>query len=106
MIFLSAVICRLYMTGSLKWLVMDFRYVGQMTLTNYLTQNLAALLIFSGFGLSMLHRQSYAFHIVAALAVFAIQVVFSRWWLRKFKWGPLEWAWRALVYRRLIPNRI
>ena len=32
------------------------------------------------------------------LLLFALQVVFSRWWLARFRFGPAEWAWRAATY--------
>ena len=32
------------------------------------------------------------------IAGFAAQVWFSRWWLGRFRYGPAEWAWRALTY--------
>ena len=30
--------------------------------------------------------------------VIALQVVFSTWWLSKFRYGPMEWLWRAITY--------
>ena len=32
--------------------------------------------------------------------VYAAQVVFSALWLRRFRYGPLEWLWRSLTYLR------
>lgn len=29
------------------------------------------------------------------------QVAFSGFWLKRFAYGPLEWAWRALTYGTL-----
>jgi uncharacterized protein len=29
---------------------------------------------------------------------FAVQVPLSRFWLRRFSHGPMEYLWRALVY--------
>ena len=31
-------------------------------------------------------------------AVFAAQVAFSHWWLARFRYGPMEWLWRAITY--------
>ena len=30
----------------------------------------------------------------------AAQVFFSRWWLSRFRFGPMEWLWRWLTYGR------
>jgi uncharacterized protein len=35
------------------------------------------------------------------LAVYAAQLVLSRWWLSRFRFGPAEWVWRALTYLHL-----
>ena len=37
-------------------------------------------------------------------AVCALQLVLSPLWLRHFRFGPLEWAWRSLTYGRRIRN--
>ncbi len=33
--------------------------------------------------------------------VIALQVVFCTWWLSKFRYGPMEWLWRAITYLQL-----
>jgi uncharacterized protein len=35
------------------------------------------------------------------IVVYAVQVLASRWWLTRFRFGPLEWVWRAYTYGRL-----
>ena len=35
---------------------------------------------------------------LTALVVFAVQTAISGWWLRWFRFGPLEWIWRMLTY--------
>jgi uncharacterized protein len=37
--------------------------------------------------------------------VFATQVVFSRWWIARFRYGPLEWVWRSMTFARVEPLR-
>ena len=32
--------------------------------------------------------------------VFGLQVVLSRWWLSRYRFGPMEWLWRWLTYGR------
>ena len=43
--------------------------------------------------------------VLFVVAVFALQVVASRWWLARFRYGPMEWLWRAATYLRLPPMR-
>jgi hypothetical protein len=33
-----------------------------------------------------------------ALAIFAVQMVCSAWWMARFRFGPMEWLWRMLTY--------
>jgi uncharacterized protein len=30
----------------------------------------------------------------------------SRWWVKRFQFGPVEWLWRSLIYGRLQPMRL
>jgi uncharacterized protein len=36
----------------------------------------------------------------------AMMLAFSRLWLSRFRYGPLEWLWRCLTYGRRFPNRL
>jgi uncharacterized protein len=40
------------------------------------------------------------------LVLFTIQIVFSVWWLERFRFGPAEWLWRSLTYGKRLPLRI
>lgn len=96
MVCFTAALCWLYVAGRLPRFFESMRCMGRMTLTNYLVQNLAGLLLFSGFGIGLLHRLPYWMHTVLAALVFAVQIVISRYWLRRYQNGPVEWLWRRL----------
>ena len=72
--------------------------VGRMALTNYLTHSLIYLTLFYGFGLALLGRVGATFCLALSVVIFSAQVVFSEWWLRRFRFGPAEWLWRSLTY--------
>jgi uncharacterized protein len=72
--------------------------VGRMALTNYLGQSVICIFIFYGFGLSWYGRVGPTATLGIVVVVFAAQAVFSAWWLRRFRYGPAEWAWRSLTY--------
>lgn len=72
--------------------------VGQMALTNYLTQSLFFFFVLYGFGLGLLPWMGPTLSLVCAIAVFAVQIVFSRWWLSRYRFGPAEWLWRWGTY--------
>ena len=80
--------------------------VGRMALTNYLGQSVVCILIFYGIGLGGYGRVGPAAILAIAVAVFGAQSAFSAWWLRRFRYGPAEWAWRSLTYGRRQPFRL
>ena len=69
-----------------------------MALTHNLSQSAVYLLVFTGVGLNLYGKIGPAVAILIAVAVFTLQVAFSRWWLKRFRFGPAEWLWRSLTY--------
>ncbi|WP_026370434.1 DUF418 domain-containing protein [Kallotenue papyrolyticum] len=78
---------------------------GRMALTNYLLQSLICTTIFYGYGLGMFGRVSASGGLLLTLVIYSGQVIFSHWWLQRFRFGPLEWLWRSLTYGRVQPLR-
>ena len=66
--------------------------------TNYLAQSVILGWIFYGYGLGLFGRLGVANALTIGIAVYAGQVVFSAWWLRRYRYGPVEWLWRTLMY--------
>ena len=75
-----------------------FATVGRMALTNYLMQSLIATTIFYGYGFGCVGNIGRMGTIGIALVIFAAQIVFSLFWLKHFRYGPMEWLWRSLSY--------
>ncbi|WP_255516303.1 DUF418 domain-containing protein [Luteimonas suaedae] len=73
---------------------------GRMALSNYLLQSLVGSLVFYGYGLALWGRIGHAGLVLLAVAVFVLQVAASRWWLMRFRFGPVEWLWRWATYGR------
>ena len=96
-------ICWLYKKGKLMNFFNGLQSVGKMTLTNYIVQNVIGILLFSGFGLGLLHHLPFYGYILIALGIYILQVYFSKWWLKKFNYGPVEWIWRQLTYMKRLP---
>jgi uncharacterized protein len=95
----------LFRANAFKWLVNLFRPVGQMAFTNYLMQSLLGGLIFYGVGFGMFGKlQRFEIYYVVA-GIYIFQIIYSHIWLRYFRFGPLEWAWRSLTYWKLQPFR-
>ncbi|WP_300973394.1 DUF418 domain-containing protein [Sphingomonas sp. LHG3406-1] len=79
---------------------------GRMALTNYLSQSLIQILLFTGAGLALGNVFGLAFVIPFTAAIFAFQVASSGWWLARWRFGPMEWLWRSLTYGRAQPMRL
>jgi uncharacterized protein len=71
---------------------------GRMALTNYLMQTLIGIALFYGIGLGLVGRVPPAGLYALAAAIFAVQILFSRWWLARHEQGPMERLWRRLTY--------
>jgi len=78
---------------------------GRMALSNYLTQSLVFSLLFYAHGIGLWGIGRTA-QVGIALALCALQICLSHWWLARFQYGPVEWIWRALTYLTLPPMRI
>lgn len=80
--------------------------VGRMALTNYVTQSAFLMLVFYGLGFGLLGSAGTAACLALSVVIFAVQIAWSRWWLGRYLFGPLEWIWRTLTYGRLQPMRV
>lgn len=100
-----------YVAATVVWLdaehgrgiLAPFACVGRMALTNYLVQGfIVALVLFGvGPGLGLAGRIGTCALTAIVVVGFVAQMIFSRWWLGRFQYGPAEWAWRALTYGKL-----
>ncbi|HJN47412.1 MAG TPA: DUF418 domain-containing protein, partial [Acidobacteriota bacterium] len=77
--------------------------VGRMALTNYLLHTIIATTIFYGHGLGYFGQVSRAGQILIVCGIWAFQIPFSAWWLKRFRFGPFEWLWRTLSYMKQQP---
>lgn len=79
---------------------------GRLALTNYLAQSLICTTLFYGYGAGLFGQVGAAAGILIAIAIYALQLLWSVWWLRHFRFGPAEWLWRTLTYGRAQPMRL
>lgn len=101
----------IYVTGIIllfqkeKWKsrLMNFYEVGRMGLTTYLMQTLFGILIFFGIGFGLLGEIGALASVGIGIALFIVQVYFSKWWLARFRYGIFEWLWRCATYLKWQP---
>ncbi|EAR01372.1 DUF418 domain-containing protein [Maribacter sp. HTCC2170] len=82
-----------------------FAPYGRMALSNYFFQSLLGTFIFFGWGMGYLVELRNGYTFLIALAVIVLQMFISKWWLRKFHYGPLEWVWRSLTFFKIFPMK-
>jgi uncharacterized protein len=97
-----ALLCRMQWLASVTRV---FAAVGQMALTNYLSQSLLCMFIFTGAGLAWYGQLARHELYYVVIAIWLLQLVWSPLWLRHFRYGPSEWLWRSLTYWRWQPLR-
>lgn len=88
-----------------RWM-MSVGQVGRMGLTNYLLQSLIMLLLMCSFGLGLADHIGLAGSVPLKMALFVAEIAMSGWWLRRFRFGPVEWLWRGATYGSLPPLRL
>ena len=86
-------------SGILHLLRSALASVGQMALTNYLSQSLICNAIFMGWGFNLLGELERFQIYYVVLGVWLFQLIASPIWLRYFRFGPAEWLWRSLTYK-------
>jgi len=87
-----------------KWL-MPFAAVGRMALTDYLMQSVVCTLFFYRYTTGLYGRVGPAWALVPTVIVYTGQVVFSNWWLGRYRFGPMEWLWRGMTYGNFPPMK-
>ncbi len=95
----------LWKLGAAQFILESLAAVGRMALTNYLMQSVLGVLIFWGYGIALWQEYSRAELWLFVIGVWIFQILFSRFWLSAFRFGPAEWAWRSLTYMRTQPMR-
>ncbi|QDI91445.1 DUF418 domain-containing protein [Salicibibacter halophilus] len=99
----------LWGTSRAKAVLLPFAAIGKMTFTNYLLQSLVFVSLFTLSGRTIFDgtgfwtEPSYVFALVTGILFFMIQMVYSHFWLKKYRYGPFEWLWRTGTYMKVVP---
>jgi uncharacterized protein len=96
----AALLLLAFQTSLGKRILAPLAATGRMALTTYLTQSVVCTFLFYSYGLRWLGTRSFTNMFEITVTLFAVQMVLSTWWLRRFRFGPVEWLWRTLTYGR------
>ena len=75
-----------------------FSSYGKMSLTNYIMQSIIGSCIYYSFGLGLYKYSGVVYSFLIGLALAILQGIFSSWWMKNHKQGPLEWIWHKLTW--------
>ncbi|WAT19166.1 DUF418 domain-containing protein [Aurantiacibacter sp. MUD11] len=105
MIIGLALLLAIYGNNASGWLAERLSAAGRAAFTNYIGTSVLMMLIFhpwaGGLWGELTRPELY---LVVALG-WAVMLAWSRPWLAKYRYGPLEWLWRCLTYWKLFPLR-
>jgi len=104
-------ICFFYMTSivlltrfeSWQKIFHPLRAVGRMALSNYLLQSVVSTLIFYNYGVGLFGQIGPLIWLALAVLLFTGQILLSNYWLKKYRFGPMEWLWKSLTYSKRQP---
>ena len=82
-----------------------FAAAGRMAFSNYLGTSIIMLAVFQGWALGLFGELTRGPLLAIAAATAAVMLLWSKPWLARYRFGPLEWLWRCLTYGKLFPLR-
>ena len=87
------------------WLGDRVRAAGRVAFTNYLGTSIVMMFVFHGWALGLFGELNRPQLYLVVVLASVLMLAWSKPWLERFRYGPLEWLWRCLTYRRLFAIR-
>lgn len=87
------------------WLAERLSAAGRAAFTNYLGTSIVMLLVFHGWAGGLFGELGRTELYGVMLATWALMLLWSKPWLERYRYGPLEWLWRCLTYGRVFALR-
>jgi uncharacterized protein len=103
--FYVSVLVTAYISFGMNKFFSALQALGRMTLTNYLMVSAFLIILLYGFGFNKLGELSVHTIWFYALIWLFIEIMFSTYWLKQFRYGPTEWIWRQLTYWKRLQLR-
>jgi uncharacterized protein len=102
-IFLAAGFVYLFESPKMQKTLSWFAPYGRMALTNYVFQSLIGTFLFFNWGLGQAGQFRNIELLIIGFMIIGAQMIISWYWMKKFKYGPIEWLWRSLTYLKVQP---
>ncbi|PRS81122.1 MULTISPECIES: DUF418 domain-containing protein [unclassified Bacillus (in: firmicutes)] len=101
MFYMSTLAMLFLHVPQLRGALMIFTKVGRMSLTCYLLHSIIGTMLFLKYGAGLVDHLQPAGTFFIGIGVYACLVLFSTLWLKRFKYGPMEFIWRQLTYGKV-----
>ena len=101
-----ALVMLVWQAGRLKGAQRLLAPVGRMAFTSYIMQTIVCTTIFYGHGFGLYGFTPRWGQALVVAGVWGFIIVVANWWLARYRFGPIEWLWRSLTYRRRQPMRL
>ena len=75
-----------------------FSAFGKMSMSNYIMQSIIGSFIYYGFGLGLYQYTGATYSLLIGLLLAVLQGIFSSWWMKNHRQGPLESIWHKLTW--------
>jgi uncharacterized protein len=89
--------------GWVPGLIKRLGAAGRMALTNYLMTSIICSTLFYGYGLGWYNKLQRIGLLGVVFGVWALILLWSLPWLKRYQFGPFEWLWRSLTYWKRQP---
>ncbi len=96
-----AALLAVYGTDAAGWLGTRVKAAGRMAFSNYLGTSILMLLVFHGWAGGLHGELTRGGLYLVVLIAWVVMLCWSKPWLERFRYGPLEWLWRCLTYGRV-----
>ncbi|HSM53101.1 MAG TPA: DUF418 domain-containing protein [Erythrobacter sp.] len=94
-----------YSPGWTGWLGQRIVAAGRAAFSNYLGTSIVMLFVFHGWALGLYGELNRPQLYLVVLLTWVAMLAWSKPWLARFRYGPLEWLWRSLTYGKLFALR-
>ncbi|MGM8214701.1 DUF418 domain-containing protein [Bacillaceae bacterium W0354] len=79
--------------------------IGKLSLSNYVMQSVICFFLFYGVGLNLYNQLNVVTLMFIAVAIYTVQLIISKWYVKHYYFGPLEWIYRTLTYGKRQPMK-
>jgi uncharacterized protein len=98
MLILISVLVLLFYTTTLNKVLKVFSPLGRMSLSNYILQSIIGSTIYYGFGFGLYKYTGATYSLLISIVLALLMGIFSTWWMKNHKRGPLEVIWHKATW--------